>query len=103
MDCVKAPSSNKDSNSNASEDAKPAQVVSVLDGKRIQNVLIVMGKLRLGAEDIMNMIIDLDPKVLTAEVTASIISILPLSEEVNALKSHRYLPLYIQTLLIILT
>ena len=89
MDCTKAPSSNKDANPNAAEDAKPAQVVSVLDGKRIQNVLIVMGKLRLGAEDIMNMIIDLDPRVLTAEVTASIISILPLTEEVNALKSHR--------------
>lgn len=96
MDCVKAPSSNKDSNPHASEDAKPAQVVSVLDSKRIQNVLIVMGKLRLGAEDIMNMIIDLDPKVLTAEVTASIISILPLSEEVNALKSYRYISIHIQ-------
>ena len=67
---------------------KPAQLVSVLDSKRIQNVLIVMGKLRLGPEEIMNMIIDLDPKVLTAEMTASIISILPLTEEVNALKFH---------------
>ena len=91
MDSSKAASSNKDSsNPNAPEDAKPAQVVSVLDGKRIQNVLIVMGKLRLGAEEIMNMIIDLDPRVLTAEVTASIISILPLAEEVNALKSYRF-------------
>ena len=44
---------------------KGSKLVSVVDSNRIQNILIVMGKLRLGPEDVMRVIIELDPEVMT--------------------------------------
>lgn len=70
------------------EKARSVKLISVVDSNRVQNILIVMGKLRLGPEDIMRMVVELDPDVMTPDITNSIISILPLSEEVNALRCH---------------
>ena len=44
---------------------KSTKLVSVVDSNRIQNILIVMGKLRLCPEDVMRLIIELDPDVMT--------------------------------------
>ena len=60
------------------------KLVSILDSKRAQNVLIIMGKLRKGAEDLMHMIVDLDPAELNADLTSMIFGMLPTAEEVCA-------------------
>jgi len=62
-------------------------LISVLEPKRIQNILILMGKLRQGPEEVMNLIISLDPDVLTHEVTTTILRVLPSTDELNAVKN----------------
>lgn len=67
---------------------KTPKKIAVLDSKRTQNVLIIMGKLRKSPEDIMNMVIDLDVDVMTPELTQSIQTVLPNDEESVAIKQH---------------
>eukprot|EP01038_Epipyxis_sp_PR26KG_P007971 gene7971-10811_t len=64
------------------------KLFSVLDSQRTQNILIFMGKIRMDSNQIMNLIIELDPDRLTQELTSSIISILPTAEELVAIKSY---------------
>ena len=73
-----APSSS--GSSGAKGQAQQPKLLSVLDGKRTQNVLILMGKLRKGPEDITKMLIALDPSELTLELTSRLIENLPSSE-----------------------
>ena len=56
------------------------KLTSVLDGKRTQNISIIMGKVRRSPEQILQLIIDLDPEVLTAELSQTLYEILPTSE-----------------------
>jgi hypothetical protein len=56
------------------------KLISVLDAQRTQNVLIIMGKVRLGAEQIMHLILDLDPEVLNQELTHTLFEVLPTAE-----------------------
>ncbi len=70
-------------------DSSP-KLIAVLDGKRTQNVLIVLGKLRRDAEEVLQMIITLDPAVLTHEITLSLLSILPNQEEITAIKQYTW-------------
>ena len=79
---------NKAAEDASEEKDKSNKLISVVDSNRIQNILIVMGKLRLGPEDVMRLVIDLDPDVMTPDITTSIISILPLAEEANAIRLH---------------
>ena len=72
-------SANKDS-SKASNQPK---LVSVLDGKRTQNVLILLGKLRKSPEDVLTMIISLEPQILTQELTNSLTEIIPTPEGIT--------------------
>lgn len=64
------------------------KLISVVDSKRVQTLLIVMSKLKLEPEAVMQIIIDLNPDVLTHDVTVSLTSILPTSDEANAVKCH---------------
>ena len=71
----------------ASSSSTSTRLVSIVDGKRVQNILILMGKLRMGAVEIMNVVIELDPDVLNQEITNTLIKVLPTTEEVKALQS----------------
>lgn len=65
-----------DSDSQKVVDAKP-KLISVLDGKRTQNILIIMGKIRRTPEEVMALIWEVDPAQLTIDLTQMLISILP--------------------------
>eukprot|EP01038_Epipyxis_sp_PR26KG_P007973 gene7973-10813_t len=64
------------------------KLISVLDSKRTQNWLIIMGKIRLGPDEIIKLVIDLDPNALTLELTNTLLSILPTPEELTAVKAY---------------
>eukprot|EP01036_Dinobryon_divergens_P026104 gene26104-34712_t len=63
------------------------KLVSVVDSKRVQTLLIVMTKLKLEPEDVMQVIVKLDPEVLTADMIQSIKSILPTPDELTTVKT----------------
>ncbi len=52
----------------------------MLDGKRTQNISILMGKLRKGPEEITQMLIAIDPNELGVELTTRLIENLPSTE-----------------------
>jgi hypothetical protein len=56
------------------------KLLSVLDGKRTQNILILLGKLKKSPEDVMKMIVDLDCSVLNQELTISFLENVPTPE-----------------------
>jgi hypothetical protein len=56
------------------------KLTSVLDAQRTQNVMIIMGKVRLSAEQILQLIIDLDPEVLHQELAHMLFEVLPTAE-----------------------
>eukprot|EP00981_Chlorochromonas_danica_P005143 scaffold1036_cov169-Ochromonas_danica.AAC.23 len=63
------------------------KLVSVLDGKRTQSVLILLGKLRINPEDLAQRIQDLDSEYLDQELTSAILEVVPTPEESTAVKS----------------
>jgi hypothetical protein len=60
----------------------------LLDGKRTQNVLITYGKIRKTPEKMVEMIIDLNPMVLTYDITELLQNIVPTAEEVTMLSNY---------------
>jgi hypothetical protein len=64
----------------SSKQSNAMKLVSVLDSKRSQNVMIILGKLRKSPEDIIKLVIDLDPTTLNHELTTTLIDILPTPE-----------------------
>ena len=66
--------------------ARPRNI-SLFDGKRTQNVLIALGKLRKQPHEIVEMVVLLDTSVLRADLTLTIISICPTADEVEAATS----------------
>jgi hypothetical protein len=60
----------------------------LLDGKRTQNVLITYGKIRKTPEKMVEMIIDLDPMVLTYDITELLQNIVPSAEEITMLSNY---------------
>ena len=62
--------------------------VSLLDGKRIQNVGIVIGRIRLSKEQMKEAIIQLDPNFVTGEMIDKLLGLVPTSDEVDALTSY---------------
>lgn len=87
------------SSSTASADATNAEnnrkLASVLDGKRTQNVLIFLGKLRKTPEEILQLAVKLDSSQLDQELTRTLIDVLPSSEG----KTHIILFVYIVMML----
>jgi hypothetical protein len=57
----------------------------LLDGKRTQNVLITYGKIRKTPEKMVEMIVELNPMVLTFDTTELLQNIVPTSEETTML------------------
>ncbi len=66
-----------------------AKLVSLYDGKRTQNVLIAIGKLRMTPKEITDLVFKLDPDHLTIELTQTILAICPTIEEVNTALSYQ--------------
>jgi hypothetical protein len=73
--------------SHSLKSAKPTQV-SLLDGKKTQNVLIALGQIKKTPEEISKMIMDLDPAILTLDITQSLLAIFPNLEEIAATKDY---------------
>jgi len=64
------------------------KLVSLVDSKRTQNILIALGKIRRPPDEIAKIILELDPAVLTLEMTQSLLSILPTPEEFTTVKEY---------------
>lgn len=62
------------------DDKKEKKLTSVLDGKRTQNLLILLGKLRRAPEEVLQLVISLDATQLDAELTRTLIEVLPTAE-----------------------
>eukprot|EP00603_Paraphysomonas_imperforata_P015405 CAMPEP_0114476932 /NCGR_PEP_ID=MMETSP0104-20121206/15052_1 /TAXON_ID=37642 ORGANISM="Paraphysomonas imperforata, Strain PA2" /NCGR_SAMPLE_ID=MMETSP0104 /ASSEMBLY_ACC=CAM_ASM_000202 /LENGTH=1256 /DNA_ID=CAMNT_0001651763 /DNA_START=82 /DNA_END=3854 /DNA_ORIENTATION=- len=60
----------------------------LLDGKRTQNVLITYGKIRKTPEKMVEMITEMDPIVLTFDVTELLQNVVPTAEEVTMLTNY---------------
>jgi len=56
------------------------KLISVLDAQRTQNVMIIMGKVRKNAEQILKLVIDLDPEALNHELCHTLYEVLPTAE-----------------------
>lgn len=69
--------------------ANTPKLLSLLDGKRTQNVLIIMGKVRMEAPEILKLVVDLDPSALTLDLALTIYEILPTAEELAQVKVHK--------------
>lgn len=65
--------------------SKPT-TISLLDGKRTQNVLISAGRIRKTPEAMVSMAISLDPSQLTLELTEIMQSLVPSAEEIASLR-----------------
>ena len=83
-----APAKTAAPESAASTSATKAKAITLLDGKRVQSVLISLGKLRQTPDQIKEMIIQLDPKVLTSENTITLLNIVPTKEELALITAH---------------
>jgi chaperonin cofactor prefoldin len=77
---AKEPSSPMPTSAKESSKSNQPKLTSVLDGKRTQNILILLGKLRKAPEDVLMMIIELDPTVLHQEITNSLMENVPTAE-----------------------
>jgi hypothetical protein len=60
----------------------------LLDAKKTQNTLIALGRIRKTGEEIGKMIYDMDPTVLTVEVTQALLAIFPTIDELNLTKDY---------------
>lgn len=69
------------------QDSSKTKLLSVLEPRRAQNIMILLGKLRVEPLDVLKMVVDLDPEVLGAEVSSMIYEILPTPEELIAVRS----------------
>jgi hypothetical protein len=87
---VESPDKGPDSNK---RDKKSKAGVSLFDGKRVQGVLIFLGRVRKSPREIVSMILKLDPKVMTLGLTETILNICPTTEGMG-----RYPPLHIDSL-----
>lgn len=64
-----------------------SKLLSVLEPRRAQNIMILLGKLRKEPLDVLKMVVDLDPEVLGPEVSSMVYEILPTPEELIAVRS----------------
>jgi hypothetical protein len=77
---AKEPSSPMPTSAKESSKSNQPKLTSVLDGKRTQNILILLGKLRKAPEDVLMMIIELDSHALNQEITNSLMENVPTAE-----------------------
>ena len=67
---------------------KKKEKVSLVDGKRQQNVAIALGRFRMGYSQIREMIVSMDSTQLTPERTRALIKIVPNAEECETVQSY---------------
>lgn len=79
----KAAAGAKPAGSSKTDKAGPPKKLSIVDSKRAQNVLIVLGRIRKSPLELKRIILQLQPKQCTAEFTANLRNILPTDEEIN--------------------
>lgn len=79
----KAAAGAKPATSSKSDKPGPPKKLSIVDSKRAQNVLIVLGRIRKSPLELKRIILQLQPKQCTAEFTANLRNILPTDEEIN--------------------
>lgn len=79
----KAAAGAKPAGSSKPDKAGPPKKLSIVDSKRAQNVLIVLGRIRKSPLELKRIILQLQPKQCTAEFTANLRNILPTDEEIN--------------------
>jgi diaphanous 1 len=81
----------KKASANVEQEVAPkkavAKFVSLFDGRRTQNVAIACGKLRLDPQAICRLIIDLNEDNLTADITETLIPLVPTAEETALIRS----------------
>lgn len=75
------------SSSSSHLSCKPSSI-SLLDGKRTQNILISSGRVKKSPDDMVAMILTLDPSVLSLELTEILLTLAPTPEESTLLKNH---------------
>ena len=80
----------KKTSTSVSEAPKKAapKFVSLFDGRRTQNVAIACGKLRMDPKAIYTLIVELDFEKLTADVTETLVPLVPTAEESNLIRSY---------------
>lgn len=64
------------------------KTVSLLDGKRSNNVAILLGRFKLSFAEVRQAIMELDEDALTEQQTKSILNVVPTEEEVATLKGY---------------
>ena len=69
------------------KDKQKDKPISLLDPKKLQNVLIALGKLRLSPGDVLRVVSEMGLKELTLEYTETLLSILPTTEEFAMVKA----------------
>jgi hypothetical protein len=75
------------SSSSSHLSCKPSSI-SLLDGKRTQNILISSGRVKKSPDDMVAMILTLDPSVLSLELTEILLTLAPTPEESTLLKNY---------------
>lgn len=85
----KANQSTKNASSSSSTETKllQAKKQTIVDSKRAQNILIVLGRVRRAPSEIKRLVVKLQQKYMTAELTANLRNILPTPEEIQQLQS----------------
>lgn len=63
-----------------------AKKQTIVDSKRAQNILIVLGRVRRAPSEIKKLVLKLSQKHMTAELTANLLNILPSPEEMQQLQ-----------------
>eukprot|EP01105_Mastigella_eilhardi_P010502 TRINITY_DN2454_c0_g1_i3.p1 TRINITY_DN2454_c0_g1~~TRINITY_DN2454_c0_g1_i3.p1 ORF type:complete len:753 (-),score=178.99 TRINITY_DN2454_c0_g1_i3:843-3080(-) len=73
--------------------AKPqVHLVKLLDGKKSNNISIVIGRIKIPYKDVVKGIMRLDENILTPEFVAGIIKVAPTPEEAELLKQYPEAP-----------
>ncbi len=77
-----------DANAKSAAAGKKPKFTSLLDGKRTQNVGLVLGKLRKTPQEIVNVVIEMNTDVLNLEMTETLSNIVPTPEESTAIRNY---------------
>eukprot|EP00968_Pinguiococcus_pyrenoidosus_P006036 scaffold395_cov243-Pinguiococcus_pyrenoidosus.AAC.23 len=87
VDLFAAPEKKAKVGAEEKKEEKKEQKISLVDGKRNQNVLIGRGRFRLTNEQLRDAMIALDPTILTVEAIEKLKNIIPTPEEVSTVTS----------------
>ena len=75
-------------NNNNNNNNNNMKLISIVDNNRSRTISIILGKFRLIPEKIFELIIDLNPELLTQELTKVLLLITPTAEEYLFIKNY---------------